>query len=570
MRDSISPPSHSSLTNIPNCRDLEGDPDSVFIYVKEQKKKEKKAKDQSNVLGVVQIALAGLKEGGAKPVEKWFEIKHPETNEVAGEIRLVLQYQESTVLPDSSYDELFHLLLVEHMSLTKMFGSVSIKKEKIVADCLVKAFEMRKTGVHYVKEITASEINSTNDPNIIFRGNTVGTKSVDIYMRLVGLPYMHKVLKPIIEDIYKGKKSCEVDVQRLDKGKDKDAKKNAQNLLEYVKRIFEAIQNSFLWCPASFRNIFEELQRRVTTKFPEDPVVRYTAPSGFIFLRFFCPALLGPKLFGLANEHPPTAIARDLTLIAKTLQNLANLVPFGKKEPYMADVNPFIDQHMTQMRAFIDKLCSPPKDPIDEIPGKIQINFGREMARIHFHLLASYDAMKEKYGENDEKLVKLREVFAKLDRELHEIPQLIAAAGGNATAIPQSPPVVLHQKRTDPHPQASSSSHPAAAATPPAGSVSPQLAQHLHQEQLVTPEQYAQDQYQQQQQYSYAGVHHAQYSPEQLQWLEQQGYVLDANGYVVDPRVQPQSVSNDALTQDGVAGVYVPADAFLPSVSYSS
>jgi hypothetical protein len=537
-----------------SCRDLEGDPEFVYVYVKEQRKKEKKAKDLSNVLGVVQIAILSLRDGGTKPVEKWFEFKHPETNEVAGEIRLVLQFQEATVLPDSSYDELFHLLLVEHMSLTKMFGSVSIKKEKIVADCLVKAFEMRKTGVHYVKEITASEIQNTNDPNIIFRGNTVGTKSVDIYMRLVGLPYMAKVLKPIIDEIYKGRKSCEVDVQRLEKGKDKDAKKNAQNLLEYVKRIFESIQNSFLWCPASFRNIFEELQRKVTTKFPEDPVVRYTAPSGFIFLRFFCPALLGPKLFGLANEHPPTAIARDLTLIAKTLQNLANLVPFGKKEPYMADANPFIESNMPAMRAFIDKLCSPPKDPIDEIPGKIQINFGREMARIHYHLLASYDAMKEKYGENDDKLVKLREIFAKLDRELHEIPQLIAAAGGNATAIPQSPPVVLHQKRADSQTSVPLPTHP----LPPVPGVSPHLQQHYQQEQMVP---------QQDQMQSYAGVHYANYSQEQLQWLEQQGYYLDANGYVVDPR-QAMAAHDIVQDQTPVAGVYVPPDAFfLPSAS---
>jgi len=108
-------------------------------------------------------------------------------------MRLTVQYQETTVLPDQSYDELFHLLLVEHMHLTKMLAAVSIKKEKAVADCLVKAFEMRKTAVHFVKEITAAEITGTPDPNIIFRGNTVGTKSVDIYMRLVGLPYLHRV-----------------------------------------------------------------------------------------------------------------------------------------------------------------------------------------------------------------------------------------------------------------------------------------------------------------------------------------------------------------------------------------
>lgn len=33
-------------------------------------------------------------------------------------------------------------------------------------------------------------------------------------------------------------------------------------------------------------------------------VVRYTAVSGFVFLRFFAPAILNPKLFALRPENP--------------------------------------------------------------------------------------------------------------------------------------------------------------------------------------------------------------------------------------------------------------------------
>jgi Ras GTPase-activating protein 3 len=31
--------------------------------------------------------------------------------------------------------------------------------------------------------------------------------------------------------------------------------------------------------------------------------VRYSVISGFIFLRFFAPAILGPRLFDLTTEH---------------------------------------------------------------------------------------------------------------------------------------------------------------------------------------------------------------------------------------------------------------------------
>jgi hypothetical protein len=49
-----------------------------------------------------------------------------------------------------------------------------------------------------------------------------------------------------------------------------------------------------------------------------------TGPSGFIWLRFICAALISPKLFGLVDETISPEKARDLLLIAKVLQNLGN------------------------------------------------------------------------------------------------------------------------------------------------------------------------------------------------------------------------------------------------------
>ena len=46
----------------------------------------------------------------------------------------------------------------------------------------------------------------------------------------------------------------------------------------------------------------------------------YSIVSGFIFLRYFGPAILGPKLFGLRNEFADNETGRTLTLAAKVLQ----------------------------------------------------------------------------------------------------------------------------------------------------------------------------------------------------------------------------------------------------------
>lgn len=55
-------------------------------------------------------------------------------------------------------------------------------------------------------------------------------------------------------------------------------------------------------------------------------------------------------------EPPHQTAARSLIMIAKCLQNLANLVEFGGKEQYMEVVNPFILKNKERMVVFLDHL----------------------------------------------------------------------------------------------------------------------------------------------------------------------------------------------------------------------
>jgi Ras GTPase-activating protein 1 len=103
-----------------------------------------------------------------------------------------------------------------------------------------------------------------------------------------------------------------------------------------------------------------------------------TGPSGFLWLRYLCAAIISPKIFGLVDYDVPPEKMRDLTLIVKVLQNLgtfatikirsffhsllayspANLIEFGQKEQFMVVCNPWIISRKQDMIQVIDQLCA--------------------------------------------------------------------------------------------------------------------------------------------------------------------------------------------------------------------
>lgn len=98
---------------------------------------------------------------------------------------------------------------------------------------------------------------------------------------------------------------------------------------------------------------FEQISDAVLPRFPN---AKYTAVGAFIFLRFFCPAIVAPDAEGLVLTAPSKEMRRGLLLIAKIIQNLANNVLFGTKEPYMFPLNHFLVQNIHVVTAFLREI----------------------------------------------------------------------------------------------------------------------------------------------------------------------------------------------------------------------
>lgn len=68
------------------------------------------------------------------------------------------------------------------------------------------------------------------------------------------------------------------------------------------------------------------------------------------------------RLTRFSTEIPRPRAARTFLLIAKSLQNLANLTTSGAKEPWMEPMNEFLVSQRQTFKDFIDKVCALPSD----------------------------------------------------------------------------------------------------------------------------------------------------------------------------------------------------------------
>jgi hypothetical protein len=59
-------------------------------------------------------------------------------------------------------------------------------------------------------------------------------------------------------------------------------------------------------------------------------------------------------------DHPGVRAQRTLTLIAKSLQGLANMTTFGIKEPWMSPMNEFLAEHKAELQDFVDSVTNIP------------------------------------------------------------------------------------------------------------------------------------------------------------------------------------------------------------------
>jgi hypothetical protein len=132
------------------------------------------------------------------------------------------------------------------------------------------------------------------------------------------------------------------------------------------------------------------------------------------------------KAFDLVKEKLSPQLERGLILVTKVLQNVANMQLF-QKEPYMQDLNPFIQTNLPLIESLFDKYAQIPPNAVRAQVTTSEAQRREDLGTLHRHLHANIEQLSKTlrewksmstdndYSVNVQTLeARLRQVLAKL------------------------------------------------------------------------------------------------------------------------------------------------------------
>ncbi|KAK6178717.1 hypothetical protein SNE40_011238 [Patella caerulea] len=298
-----------------------------------------------------------------------------------GTLRVKASYSQEIIMPQEEYTSLKELLLSDNFKhLIALAGYCQANEWIPLSKACLRIYRYERLENQVLNVLNDLEIEKEEEVSTLFRATSFTTTMMDQYMRMTCTPFVHAAVKNTVQKIMDSKQSCELDPAKMETPS--EAKVNVDNLLHLLNETVEGIFKSTDSCPHNLRQICHHLQLQVTKRWPTDETVKTRVISGFIFLRLLCPAILNPKSFNLVAENPSEMSGRTLKLVAKVIQNLANLVDTGTKEVFMEVVKPFIKKNRDKMIMYLDELSNIQSvHPVKQ--ENIPVDLARDLATVH-------------------------------------------------------------------------------------------------------------------------------------------------------------------------------------------
>ncbi|XP_056265672.1 ras/Rap GTPase-activating protein SynGAP isoform X2 [Pseudoliparis swirei] len=332
---------------------------TLHLFREEDPKKKRHSRDECSLhpLGSVAIPLAEIQRRTYQ--EKWYPISPYMASGTAGNkdllgqqasLRIKARFQNLQVLPMEKYKEFAEYVTVDYVEMCRNLEPLlNVKEKEELAGALVHVLQSIGKAKEFLLDLGSAELERLGEKEaLIFRENTLATKAIDEYMKLVGQKYLIVTLGDFITRLYSSLENCEVDPLKCPAS---ELSNNQKHLMEACEEVVQKIIQTYGPFPEELNKIFSSWVELCEDQ--SRPEIGQRLISASLFLRFLCPAILSPSLFGLTQPYPEPNTLRTLTLTAKVIQNLANFTLFGEKEEYMLFMNEFLQQHWDGMRGFL-------------------------------------------------------------------------------------------------------------------------------------------------------------------------------------------------------------------------
>jgi len=239
------------------------------------------------------------------------------------------------------------------------------------------------------KNVLFDDFNNAPAMTEILRANTPLTRMLTTYTRRdPGQQYLKQTLSGVLTEVCTDKSvNLEIDPKRIfeawvndyevKNGTPFDGDRNPEpavaaqypfvrqaiddrvpKLVGIIERIVSTLGQSVDLVPYGIRFICRHIKQLIMARFPELTMTQVCGfVGGFFMLRFINPAIATPNAHMLVEQKLDAVARRNVTIIAKILQNLSNNVAFGGvKEAYMECLNPLMYNSWTMLNAFLDNL----------------------------------------------------------------------------------------------------------------------------------------------------------------------------------------------------------------------
>ncbi|CDH12353.1 related to BUD2-GTPase-activating protein for Bud1p/Rsr1p [Zygosaccharomyces bailii ISA1307] len=348
------------------------------LRIKIKRKSHNKTKDE--MIGYIDLSQENINDPKLSKETRLPVLSATKRNEQIGTLCIKIVSSLILVLPSSNFIRMEKLLaelnLEDLCDLIQDFsGGIDVKIDN-VSEIFLDIFLAIGRKDAWFDALLKKELSAVDDSiarntiqnkpsshiySTLFRGNSILTISMEKYAYRVGHEYLDKSIGNILRDIINQQVSCELDPARIDERNpemvEKILSKNRNTLRHWVGLLWDRIYRTSNDLPMGIKEQMKMFRKKLELIcIEEDFNTTLNCVSGVLFLRFFCPVILNPKLFNLVSHHLNETSRRTLTLICKVLLNLSNITFFGNKEPFMIGMNDFIECHKDDLVDYIDKV----------------------------------------------------------------------------------------------------------------------------------------------------------------------------------------------------------------------